>query len=41
VFQGGATMADSDAFEVPAGDVAISVTAAAESSVAVGLVPAG
>jgi len=41
MFQGGATMADSDAFEVPAGDVAISVTAAAESSVAVGLVPAG
>ncbi len=41
VFQGGATMADSDAFEVPAGDVDISVTAAAESSVAVGLVPVG
>ena len=40
VFQGGSTMADSDAFEVPAGDVQVSVEAASESVVAVGLVPA-
>lgn len=40
VFQGGSTMTDSDAFEVPGGDVEVKVTAASESVVAVGLVPA-
>lgn len=40
VYQGGTTMADSDAFEVPAGTVDITVAAGAESVVAVGLAAA-
>lgn len=40
VFEGGATMADSDVFDVPAGALDVSVEAAAESVVAVGLVAA-
>ncbi|ADG75831.1 hypothetical protein Cfla_2948 [Cellulomonas flavigena DSM 20109] len=45
VFQGGATIADSDPFELPGGAVDVNVVAAAESVAAVGLaaseVPAG
>jgi len=41
VFQGGATMADSDAFEVPGGALDVAVAATTESVVAVGLVAAG
>jgi len=41
VFQGGSTMAESDAFEVPAGALDVSVAANSESVVAVGLVAAG
>ena len=37
VFQGGATIADSDAFELPGGAVDVNVVAASESVAAVGL----
>jgi len=40
VYQGGSTMADSDVFEVPGGALDVTVTAAAESVVAVGLAAA-
>ncbi|MBO3088149.1 hypothetical protein [Cellulomonas dongxiuzhuiae] len=41
MIEGGSTMADSDAFEVPGGPVDVSAVAASDSTVAVGLVPAG
>ncbi|UZN02642.1 hypothetical protein [Cellulomonas sp. S1-8] len=41
VFQGGTTVADSDPFDVPAGALDVSVVAATEAVVAVGLVAAG
>lgn len=40
-FEGGTTLADSDAFQVPGGAVDVTVVAASESSFAVGLVAAG
>ena len=40
VFEGGSTMADSDAFQVPGGALQLTVEAPAEAVVAIGFVPA-